>query len=237
MFSRETTAVLTSVAIIVWGIAILLSVAVGSAMLLLTSDIDFPAEVGPVVERPGGEGGPNWADMTLAIGTGVLAAATVVLAVAAFLALGGLRESRRDRNVTAMTDMSRRWDDEEFRVVRRKIQESAGHGQSSRDRLRDKIIELRQNNDSEYRELLTEPSFLEDLSILVKYHGIDFEIVKDSLGYIVWDRWCLWQPTIEKLQTLRNEESVFEHFKDLAERIKKDIPRLPDLDKWDGPKY
>jgi len=221
MSSRQTTAVLTSVAIIVWGSAILLSVVVGSALLLLTSD---------------NSEAPNWAEIATALGTGVLAVATVALAIAAFLALLGLRESRRVRNVTAMTDMSRRWDGKPLRDVRGLIQEYAGHGPLSRDKLRDKVIQLRDANASEYRELLTEPSFLEDLAILVHNEGIDFDIVMDSLGYIVWDRWCLWQPTIETLQTLRKEKSVFENFKKLAYHIK-DILRLPDVDKWDGPKY
>lgn len=221
MSSRQTTAVLTSVAIIVWGSAFLLSVVVGSALLLLTSD--------------SGEA-PNWAEIATALGTGVLAVATLALAVAAFFALGGLRESRRVRNVTAMTDMSRRWDAKQFRDVRNKIQEYAGHGPSSRDKLRDKVIQLRDANASEYRELLTEPSFLEDLAISVKYEGIDFEIVMASLGYIVWDRWCLWQPTIETLQKLRNEKSVFENFKNLAYRVKA-VARIPDVDAWEGPKY
>jgi hypothetical protein len=179
---------------------------------------------------------PNWAEIATAVGTGVLAVATIALAVAAFVALGGLRESRRVRNVTAMTDMSRRWDGKQLRDVRHLIQEYAGHGGSSRDRLRDKVIQLRDANASEYRELLTEPSFLEDLAILVDNEGIDFDIVMDSLGYIVWDRWCLWQPTIETLQTLRNEKSVFENFKKLAYRVK-GVSRLPDVDAWDGPKY
>jgi hypothetical protein len=230
MSDRETTRVLVSVAIVIWGIGILLIVVLWSAWLL-TSDFDLLADAGP-----GGEG-PNWAEITLALWTVVLAIATCALAVGAFLALGGLKESRRDRNVTAMTDMSRRWDDDHFRDVRRKIQDYAGQEVSSRKALKDKVVQLRESNDPEYRELLTEPSFLEDLSILVKYEGIDFEIVKDSLGYIVWDRWCLWQPTIDELRGLRNEPSVFEYFQYLAERIKSDIPRLPDLASWDGPKY
>lgn len=221
MSSRQTTAVLTSVAIIVWGSAFLLSVVVGSALLVLTSD--------------NGEA-PNWAEIATALGTGVLAVATVALAVAAFLALGGLRESRRVRNVTAMTDMSRRWDDEPLRNVRHWIQEYAGHGPSSGNMLRDKVIQFRETNHERYRELLTEPSFLEDLAILVDNDGIDFEIVMASLGYIIWDRWCLWQPTIEALQTVRNESSVYENFRNLAYRVKR-VSRLPDIGKWEGPKY
>ncbi|OMC32016.1 hypothetical protein A5739_11390 [Mycobacterium colombiense] len=236
MSRREPFAVLASVAIIIWAIAILLSVAVGT-FVLLASDEDVPSYTGPAVERPADAGGPNWAEQMTAIGTVALAIATVALAYFAYRALGGLRESRQDRNLAAMMDMSRRWDDEHFREVRRKIQAYADHGPSSRITLRDKILELRVDNDPEYRELLTEPSFLEDLSILVDNEGIDFDIVMASLGYIVWDRWCLWQPTIEELRAVRNEESVFENFQKLAYRVKGVAPQLPDVDAWDGPRY
>jgi hypothetical protein len=219
MLERKT-AVLISVAVIIWGIAILLSALVGFALVLASTSEE-----------------PNWSEIILALATVGLTLATIALAVAAFLALQGLGESRRDRNAAAMTDMSQRWDNEHFRGVRRTIQDFAGTGSDSGNRLRDRIMELRSANAPKYHELLTEPSFLEDLSISVNYSGIDFKIVKDSLGYIVWDRWCLWHSTVQELRRQRNEPTVFEHFQQLAESIKREIPRLPDLDHWDGPKY
>lgn len=178
-----------------------------------------------------------WPDVTLAVWTFGLTLATVALAAAAVVALRSIGESRRDRNAAAMTDLSQRWDNEHFRGVRHKIQHYSGTGPDSRIRLRERIIQLRNDNDESYRELLTEPSFLEDLQISLEYTGIDFNIVKDSLGYIIWDRWCLWQPAIEELRDLREERTVFEHFQTLAERIKRELPGLPDLHNWSGPKY
>lgn len=219
MVGRKTS-VLVSVAVIIWGIAVMLCALLGSVYVLaMTSDP------------------PNLSEIILALATVGLTLATIALAVAGFLALQGLGESRRDRSAAAMTDMSQRWDNKHFRHVRRMIQEYAGVGADSGIRLRDKIVELRGGNALEYRELLTEPSFLEDLSISINYSGIDFKIVKDSLGYIVWDRWCLWQPTVQELRIRRNEPTVFENFQQLAESIKREIPRLPELDQWDGPKY
>lgn len=136
-----------------------------------------------------------------------------------------------------MTDMSLRWDNEHFRNVRWLIQEISGSDANCGIRLKDKIIELRDGNKKEYRELLTEPSFLEDLAISITSGGISFEIVRDSLGYIVWDRWCLWQPTVAELRIVRRERTVFEHFERLAERMKRELPGLPDFDKWTGPRY
>jgi hypothetical protein len=142
---RETTRALIAVAVIVWGVGILLSVLAGSAWLL-TSDFDFPAGAAPVEHLSAGEG-PNWAEITLAIATVVLTIATGALALAAFRALGGLKESRRDRHVAAMADMSRSWDDEHFRSVRHKIQNYAGSGASSRNSLKDRLVQLRESND------------------------------------------------------------------------------------------
>ena len=165
MSSRDGTGALIAVAAIVWGIGLLVGV-VAVSLLLFDSGAGVPLDLPSFqYNSPRGGEGPNWADVVLAVGTAVLAAATCVLAGAALWGLRSLSESRRVRNATAMTDMSSRWDDEDSRTVRGKIHDYAGLGASSRNRLKDKVLQLRETTNPEYRELLTEPSFLEDLQI------------------------------------------------------------------------
>lgn len=220
MSTKWRTSTLLIVAIIIWGIALLPSVLVFSALTLAKSS---PAS--------------NTVDITAALATVGSALANLALTVAAVLALQSLSESRRDRHLAAMTDMSQRWDNDHFRDVRSQIHADSGRGPESRMLLQSKMIEYRNQNDQNYRKLLTEPSFLEDLAISINYGGIHFNIVKDSLGYIIWDRWCLWRPTVERLRELRREETVFEHFEGLALRIKKELPNLAEYEQWAGPKY
>lgn len=214
------TSTLVIVAIIIWGIGLLPVVLVFSSIAFVKSS---PAS--------------NSVEITIAIATVGSTLANVVLTVAAVLALQSLGESRRDRHLTAMTDMSLRWDNEHFRSVRQIIHNDTGSQADSRNRLQDAIIYYRDTNHENYRKFLTEPSFLEDLAISIKHGGIHFGIVKDSLGYIIWDRWCLWSPTVAALRDLRREPTVFEHFEALAQRIKSELPTLPAYDDWTGPKF
>jgi hypothetical protein len=217
--SRWDKTELISAAVVIWSIAILLTVVIGAAVVL---ELTSPES--------------SLVDITVALAAVGSALANIALTVAALLALRSIGESRRDRNATAMTDLSQRWDNDHFRGVRDKIQEFSGLGPDAGIRLRDKMNELRREGNSDYRKLLTEPGFLEDLAISIKYGGIYFDIVRDSLGYIVWDRWCLWQQTVADLRTQKNERTVFEHFQQMAYQIKRELPNLPDLGKWDGPK-
>jgi hypothetical protein len=183
--------------------------------------------------------GPNWADIVTAV-------STFALAVAAFLALAAIFESRRARNALQMTELSRRWDEESNRQVRRKVRDYAENGLPRRllrspmrfgvggwtttstepDRLKECMLRLREDNDPEYRELLTEPNFLEDLAILVDRRGIDFRIVNRSLGYLVADRWALWKPTIDVFRA--DDPLNFCEFEKLANRIAKKNPHVLD---------
>lgn len=216
-----------SVAVVIWGIAVLLCVGLGSVALLAW-------------------GGPEWSEITLAVSTAVLALATVGLAVAAAFALYGIAESRSARNALSTMEMSRRWDEKGLREVRRKIRNFADARsgdpaaiQHEPHVFRDKMIDLRTNNDVIYRELLQEPDYLEDLALLIKYQGIDFRIVNDSLGYIVAYRWSLWRPTVDRLRELRDEKLIYKQFEVLAHRIARENRDSVEVDaqgriKWQG---
>jgi len=180
--------------------------------------------------------GPNWADILTAF-------STFVLAVAALLALAAIGESRRARNALQMTELSRRWDEEVNLQVRRKVHDYAENGLPRRllrfpirlgvggwtttapgpDRLKECIMKLRKDNDPEYRELLREPNFLENLAILVERHGIDFGIVNLSLGDIIAYEWSLWKPTVYACRH-DDEPLLYCEFEKLAKRIAKKNP-------------
>jgi hypothetical protein len=107
------------------------------------------------------------------------------------------------------------------------------------DRLKECILRLRAENDPEYRELLTEPSFLEDLAILIQRRGIDFELVNKSLGSAIAYCWTLWKPTAYELHRQRQEPYTFKEFEDLAKQIAKANPHAVRMDDegeiiWDG---
>jgi hypothetical protein len=228
---RQKPDLLLVVLVIVWSIAVLLGVIVGSAVVLAET---------------AGDEGPNWSEITLAISTAFLALATVGLAVAAGIALLGIKESIGARNALTTMEMSRRWDEKVFREVRRKIRNFAdsksqdpGSIRQEPEVFRDKMMALHAGNDVIYRELLQEPDYLEDLALLIKYEGIDFRIVNDSLGYIVAYRWSLWELTAVWLRQLRGEPLVYKQFEKLAYRIAEANPKSVTTDengriKWQG---
>jgi hypothetical protein len=184
--------------------------------------------------------GPNWAEILTAL-------LTVVLAGAAIFALSAVSESRRARNAVQMTDLSRRWDDEINREVRRLVVEYATKGVDSLnpimisepERLKISVMKRREENHEDYRKLLTEPNFLEDIAIMVQRGGMDFDLVNLSLGFSVPYRWSLWKPTIDELRRVDREPLIYKEFEWLARRIAAKNPHSVELDEdgevvWEG---
>ena len=56
------------------------------------------------------------------------------------------------------------------------------------DRLKECIKRLQEANYPEYRELKTDPNFLEDLAILIQRGGIDFGIVPGAEKLMLGDK-------------------------------------------------
>jgi hypothetical protein len=218
---------LVAAGIIVWSAAILVTVFASSAFVLANAD-------------------PALTDIAVALGAWVSALATVALAAAAFLALGSVREARDARNAVQMTELSRRWDDETNRSVRKKVMDYAtkdldglAYETPGPDRFKASVLKLRDDNADDYRLLLTEPNTLEDLAIMVEYRGIDFEIVNLSLGWTVPYRWSLWKPTVDAFRVEAREPLIYWEFEKLAKRIAKRNPHSVKLDDageiiWEG---
>lgn len=176
--------------------------------------------------------GPNWAEIAVAF-------LTLVLVVAALLALGAVRwarraanEARRARNAVQMAELSRRWDEETNLEVRRQVKCYATVGVDGFNhlaaegpyRLRESVMQLREVNAPDYRRLRTDPNFLEDLAILVNSGGMDFDLVNRSLGFTVAYRWSLWKPTVDDIRKEEREARVYIEFEGLAKRIAKANP-------------
>lgn len=162
VFNRESSTVVRDFAIIIWGVAILLAALIGAAVVLAMVSIE-----------------PNWSEITLAISTAVLA-----LAVAAFFALGSITESRRASNAVQMTELSQRWDMEKNQQLRQMFRDYAEKGlpgvdpvaPAGPDRLKEVILKPEADKAPEYRQAITDPNFLEDIAILIKFSGLDFDM-------------------------------------------------------------
>jgi hypothetical protein len=174
--------------------------------------------------------GPNWAEVMTGIATALLASFTALLALGGSFALLAVVEARRARNAVQMTDMSKRWDEETSQEVRRKVHEYAKtgldgcqHVEAGPHRLKESVQKLRVDNHDDYRKLWPDPNFLEGIAILVDRGGMDFEIVKSTLGYVVPYRWTLWQPTITADRE-QSSTSIYVAFESLAKRIAREDP-------------
>jgi hypothetical protein len=159
--------------------------------------------------------GPNWAEIATGIGTVVLALATLVLAGAAIAALRQIGEARRVRNAQVAIDAFQRWNDEGFRRVRAEVDKAANQPGG----LKTVMLGHREAHSHDYRRLLMEPDYFEDLGILIKYQAIDFRIVRDSLGTTVVHRWSQWKPFIDRLREEPRNRIAFCRFQELAGRI------------------
>ena len=199
--------------------------------------------------------GPNWAEIAMAV-------LTLILVIGAILALGAVREARRAvrearraRNAVQMTELSRRWDEEKNQDVRRMVRAYAEgtvayfipavppEPGDFREpvRLEEAIMMLKSENHPDYRKLITDPNFLEDMAIMINYGGIDFDIVRESLGWHFAYRRSLWKPTVIALRIADNALETYENFEKLAKLMAVHYPKSFTFDAqgeivWDGVK-
>lgn len=183
--------------------------------------------------------GPNWADTMTAVSTALLAAFTALLALGAFFALLAVNEARRARhdarrahNAVQMNELSKGWGETANLEARRLVYDYAKHGVEDfthREdpgplRLKESIAKLLEDNHPDYRKLFADPNFLEGIAILVKHGGLDVEIVKTYLGYLVPYRWTLWQSYVGA-DRQANSTEIYVAFEWLAKEIARDDPQ------------
>jgi hypothetical protein len=201
-------------------------------------------DVGSFLHIPTDPVGPNWAEIAMVVLTGFL----VLAGIGALSAVG---EARRARNAQQMTELSRRWDEEKYRDVRQLVRRYAEVGLDPCDhvepsgpgRLKEVVMKLQDDNAADYRKVVTDPNFLEDIAIMIDYGGIDYEIVYQSLGWHFAYRWTLWKPTIEALRVADEVPGLYENFQKIAKtmgiRLAREEPGAIKLDEngepaWEG---
>jgi hypothetical protein len=151
---------------------------------------------------------PNWADVTTAI-------TTVLLALAALIALAQIVLMRRAGLAESATEAARRWSEPSFQRASAKIQAYLKKG--GPENLKVEVMKLLDENSPEYYELLTIPDYFEDLAILIKYRAITFRIVDDAYGLTALAYWRDCQPLVVALR--EKDQRVYNNFQILGNRI------------------
>jgi hypothetical protein len=159
--------------------------------------------------------GPNWAEVMTGWGTLALALFTLLLAGGGAVALLQLREARAARNAQTSLEMSARWRDPVFQRVRQQISTASQSGGG----LTQAMLKYYAAGAEEYRSFLMEPEYFEELVVLMKHGGIDFDVVQDSFGATIPHRWNVWRPFIEHIRREVEDPAAYIRFEYLAQRI------------------
>lgn len=165
------------------------------------------------------------AEAWTALASGVMALATVVLVIAAWLALGQIQEAKRSRHATTAIDFSRRWDEPEM-IDTRALLSPYKDPEVFKD-VYFALIDSPEDQDG-YRkgiQMLREANYLEDLAILYQSHAVDEEFIIRSLGYIAVHRWDTRWKDIADEYPKRTGHDHFPAWRHLVSEIRDD-PRL-----------
>ncbi|HEX3254630.1 MAG TPA: DUF4760 domain-containing protein [Gaiellaceae bacterium] len=160
---------------------------------------------------------PNWAAQLAAIGTLVTAAAAVAGAIAAYLALGQLEETRRDRHVQVIADLGRRWDDAQLAAARKKQLAYASVPLSA------KVEQWLRHPDTDSEAmllLLRVPNFFEDLAVMVESGSLDLRLVSKAFKSPALRQWQYWEPSIRVIRDHEDPDS-YAQFENLVRQLEK----------------
>ncbi|MGH2635316.1 MAG: DUF4760 domain-containing protein [Actinomycetota bacterium] len=159
-------------------------------------------------------GPPLWTWETWAnISQVVTATATVVALIGIALAWAA---ATRSRHAALMADISKRWDEDLLAEARQLAAPFVDDPWLLRSYL-SVLVEM----GSEKRFVLERiPNFFEDLAVLLRAHAISFAIVEDTFGLGLVKTWDQWKPAVWYRRTQENDATVYEHFEELAERMR-----------------
>lgn len=164
------------------------------------------------------------AEAWTALASGVMALATVVLVIAAWLALGQIQEAKRSRHATTAIDFSRRWDEPEMLETRALL-----GPYKDPPAFKDVYFALidRPSKHKGYRralQMLREANYFEDLALLYQSHAVDEDFIIRSLGYIAVNRWdTRWKDVADEYRS--RDIDNFPAWRELVSEIRDD-PRL-----------
>jgi hypothetical protein len=150
--------------------------------------------------------GPNWAEVVTAIATAVGALGVIGAIGAAWIARSSLRatlnqvrlaadqvklaakqvnEAEKERHISLVLEMARRWDDD-LVGARREI------SALSREGFQRHYAAAERANTDQYYEWLKLANFFEDFGVLVKKECLDLDLVHETVGYsavFYWEKW------------------------------------------------
>jgi hypothetical protein len=154
---------------------------------------------------------PNWAEIVLAVSTGVLA-------VGVFVAIIQIHALKRDRHLQWILEIGRRWDEDklersriELRKLDRRGDELAAMTRAWLDPTQPHDPEL----DSRMTHLSRLPDFLEDVAIMVKVGRLDIGPVWQSLSGPVRTTWKGWRKAIRVYRDTRTDKDAYTQLEDL----------------------
>ncbi len=153
----------------------------------------------------------TWPDVVIAI---TAALTFIILLVAAIIAKRELNCIDRTREAELLTELSRRWNEEQLTESRK-----AARKYKSGAELKEAVQIARGNNDEEYYKLVRLPDFFEALGVLVNRSCLSKELTKDLFGTVVKHYYEIYGPTIWYLREIHNDKNIYTWFDDLAEKL------------------
>jgi hypothetical protein len=155
--------------------------------------------------------GPNWAEQVTAIATVVLALGAFGAAAAAIFAARQVRETRQTRQAQMAAEFFRRWNEDAL-VETRRLVASFATPEDLESAFQGYVAENAPEAYVLYREL----DYFEQLAVLERSGGIEFELIKSLVGRALVARWDLWRPALHAV----HEEDVYPMYRELAERMR-----------------
>lgn len=144
----------------------------------------------------------------------ITAISTGVLAMLGIGALLQIRQTAKTRATEVMMELGRRWDSPEMIRCRAKVNELAASNQ-----LTNVVLNLYEQQDERYNQLMQEPGYLQDLGVIYFNGGISTRILFGTMGLQVGDRWRKWKPAIEALGERRHAEFHFAAFREMGKQL------------------
>jgi len=159
--------------------------------------------------------GTDWA-------TWAVAFATFLLACAALRALKSLRDAKRTRHATLITDLTRRFDEP---LVADSWELWANTGQTEIMALIEKVYVSRTATVKEHARLLTLmviPNLLETIGVLESEGALEAKTIYKMWGDTIIGAWNVWKRPIGRLrESEANRPWTYQYFQDLARKMRR----------------
>ena len=151
---------------------------------------------------------PLWTDIVIAIAAGLT---VVILLSAALYARHEIKCIERTREAQLLTDLSRRWDEEQLQEARK-----AANEYDDGNKLRNALQDFQANNDPNFYKLMMIPDFFEELGLLVNSTCLNLQLANDLFGTAINHHYVRYEPSIKYLRDKYKDDNLFKFFSQLA---------------------